>query len=53
MLRMEPKNMVELPPSETAQVMKTIESVEELDDVQNVYTNLEVTTDALTLYAGD
>ncbi|MFL2651157.1 MAG: YebC/PmpR family DNA-binding transcriptional regulator [Anaerolineales bacterium] len=53
MLRMEPKNMVELSPSETAQVMKTIESVEELDDVQNVYTNLEVTTDALTLYAGD
>ena len=53
MLRMEPKNMVELSPSETAQVMKTIESVEELDDVQNVYTNLEVTTDALALYAGD
>ena len=53
MLRMEPKNMVELSPSDTAQVMKTIESVEALDDVQNVYTNLEVTTEALTLYAGD
>lgn len=53
MLRMEPKNMVELSPSETAQVMKTIESVEELDDVQNVYTNLEVTVEALTVYAGD
>ena len=53
MLRMEPKNMVELSPSETAQVMKTIESVEELDDVQNVYTNLEVTVEALTVYGGD
>lgn len=53
MLRMEPKNMVELSPSETAQVMKIIESVEELDDVQNVYTNLEVTVEALTVYAGD
>ena len=45
--------MVELSPSETAQVMKTIESVEELDDVQNVYTNLEVTVEALTVYGGD
>ena len=53
MLRMEPNNMVELSPSKTAQVMKTIESIEELDDVQNVYTNLEVTVEALTVYAGD
>ncbi len=53
MLRMEPNNMVELSPSKTAQVMKTIESIEELDDVQNVYTNLEVTVEALAVYAGD
>ena len=52
MLRMEPKNMIELSPSDTVQVMKTIESLEELDDVQNVYTNLEVTVEALTIYAG-
>jgi YebC/PmpR family DNA-binding regulatory protein len=52
MLRMEPKNMIELSPSATVQVMKTIESLEELDDVQNVYTNLEVTVEALTIYAG-
>jgi transcriptional/translational regulatory protein YebC/TACO1 len=52
MLRMEPKNMIELSPSATVQVMKTIESLEELDDVQNVYTNLEVTIEALTIYAG-
>ena len=52
MLRMEPKNMIELSPSATVQVMKTIESLEELDDVQNVYSNLEVTVEALTIYAG-
>jgi YebC/PmpR family DNA-binding regulatory protein len=52
MLRMEPNNMIELSPSATVQVMKTIESLEELDDVQNVYTNLEVTVEALTIYAG-
>jgi YebC/PmpR family DNA-binding regulatory protein len=52
MLRMEPNNMIELSPSATVQVMKTIESLEELDDVQNVYTNLEVTIEALTIYAG-
>ena len=51
MLRMEPNNMIELSPSATVQVMKTIESLEELDDVQNVYTNLEVTIEALTIYA--
>ena len=52
MLRMEPNNMIELSPSATVQVMKTIESLEELDDVQNVYSNLEVTVEALTIYAG-
>jgi YebC/PmpR family DNA-binding regulatory protein len=52
MLRMEPKNMIELSSSATVQVMKTIESLEELDDVQNVYSNLEVTVEALTIYAG-
>jgi YebC/PmpR family DNA-binding regulatory protein len=51
MLRMEPVNLIELLPERTGQVMKTIEALEELDDVQNVYTNLDVTVEALRAYA--
>jgi transcriptional/translational regulatory protein YebC/TACO1 len=51
MLLMEPVNSVELPSQKTGQVMKTIEALEELDDVQNVYTNLDVTAEALSAFA--
>jgi transcriptional/translational regulatory protein YebC/TACO1 len=51
MLRMEPVNSVELVSQKTGQVMKTIEALEELDDVQNVYTNLDVTAEALSAFA--
>lgn len=51
MLRMEPANLMELLPEQTRQVMRTIEALEELDDVQNVYTNLDVTVEALRAYA--
>ena len=51
MLLMEPVNSVELPSQKTGQVMKTIEALEELDDVQNVYTNLDVTAGALSAFA--
>jgi len=46
-LRMEPSNMMELSPDDTVRVMKTIEELEELDDVQKVYSNLQVSDAAL------
>ena len=46
-LRMVPKQEVELAVNETLQVMKVIESLEEMDDVQNVYSNLTMSEDAL------
>jgi YebC/PmpR family DNA-binding regulatory protein len=46
-LRMEPNQKIELDPESTVQVMKLIEQLEELDDVQNIYTNLEFTDAAL------
>jgi len=46
-LRMIPKQEIELGPEHTVQVMKAIETIEELDDVQNVYSNLKVSDEAL------
>ena len=46
-LRMVPKQEMELAVNETVQVMKVIESLEEMDDVQNVYSNLKMSEDAL------
>jgi YebC/PmpR family DNA-binding regulatory protein len=46
-LRMIPKQEIELSPEHTLQVMKAIEAIEELDDVQNVYSNLKVSDEAL------
>lgn len=46
-LRMVPTNEIELNPADTVQVMRVIEQLEELDDVQNVYSNLRVTDEAL------
>lgn len=46
-LRMIPKQEVELGTDEAVQVMKVVETLEELDDVQNVYSNLKVSTEAL------
>ncbi len=48
-LRMEPTNLMELEPDETVQVMRVIEALEELDDVQNIYSNLNVTEDAIAV----
>src|SRR5215203_1227883 len=41
-LRMSPKQEVELKPEDTVQVLRAIETIEDLDDVQNVYYNLKV-----------
>ncbi|MFQ5406995.1 MAG: YebC/PmpR family DNA-binding transcriptional regulator [Anaerolineales bacterium] len=46
-LRMEPTNLMQLPPADTIQVMRVIEALEELDDVRNIYSNLDVTEDAM------
>ncbi len=47
MLRMAPNQEMELPTDETLQVMRTIEALEELDDVQNVYSNLRITDEVM------
>lgn len=44
---MTPTTTVELGPKETEQVLKLVERLEELDDVQQVYTNLELTEAAM------
>jgi YebC/PmpR family DNA-binding regulatory protein len=46
-LRMEPNQHTELDPEQTVQVMKVIESLEELDDVNTVFSNLMVTDEAV------
>jgi YebC/PmpR family DNA-binding regulatory protein len=46
-LRMEPNQHTELDAEQTVQVMKVIETLEELDDVNTVYTNLMVTDEAV------
>ncbi len=46
-LRMVPKQEVELDVSDTLQVMRMIEGLEEMDDIQNVYSNLKVSEEAL------
>ncbi|MCB0208749.1 MAG: YebC/PmpR family DNA-binding transcriptional regulator [Anaerolineae bacterium] len=42
-----PKNEIELGPKETLQVMAIIEGLEELDDVQNVYSGLAISDEAI------
>lgn len=49
----EPKTPLALGQKQTVQVMKVIEQLEELDDVQNIYSALEVTDEALALVEAD
>jgi YebC/PmpR family DNA-binding regulatory protein len=46
-LRLIPKNEIELDPNATVQVMRMIETLEELDDVQQVFSNLTITDEAI------
>jgi YebC/PmpR family DNA-binding regulatory protein len=46
-LRMVPKQEMELDVNDTLQVLKVIESLEEMDDVQSVYSNLKMSEEAL------
>ncbi len=48
----EPSNTVELEQAQTLQVMGVIEKVEDLDDVQNVYTALEISDEAIAAIEG-
>jgi transcriptional/translational regulatory protein YebC/TACO1 len=40
---------MQLAADKTAQIMKLIETIEDLDDTQDVFSNLEVTDEALEL----
>ena len=46
-LRLVPTNELELELEETLQVMKVIDALEELDDVQEVYSNLQLSNEAV------
>jgi YebC/PmpR family DNA-binding regulatory protein len=48
-LRRVPGSMISLPTEEALQVMRLIESLEELDEVQQVYSTLDVTEDAVAM----
>jgi YebC/PmpR family DNA-binding regulatory protein len=46
-LKMVPNNEIELSPEDTVQVLRLIEAIEELDDVQEVFSNMAITEEAL------
>jgi YebC/PmpR family DNA-binding regulatory protein len=46
-LRMMPKQEMELDAEDTLHVLKALETIEDLDDVQNVYSNLKVSDEAI------
>jgi YebC/PmpR family DNA-binding regulatory protein len=46
-LRMVPKQEIELNVEQTVQVMKSLEGIEDLDDVQSVFSNLKMSEEAL------
>jgi len=46
-LRMMPNQEIELATDDTIKVLKVIDALEDLDDVQNVYSNMGITDDAL------
>ncbi|MBT3313373.1 MAG: YebC/PmpR family DNA-binding transcriptional regulator [Anaerolineae bacterium] len=50
-LRMEPKQEMALEVSDTLQVLKVVEHLEELDDVQNVYHNMSISDEAMEALA--
>jgi transcriptional/translational regulatory protein YebC/TACO1 len=48
-LRMIPNTMAQLAPEQSIKVMRIIEEIEDLEDVQDVYSNLDVTEEAVAL----
>ena len=51
-LRMIPNQEMELSVEDTIQVMRAIEAIEDMDDVQNVYSNLNVSEAAMAAMEG-
>jgi len=49
-LRMIPNTEMELSIDQTLQVMRAIENIEDLDDVQNVYSNLRISQEAMAAF---
>ena len=45
-----PKTMMQLGEKETLQVMGVIEALEELDDTQQVYSNLDISDEVMAKY---
>ena len=52
-LRFVPQNEIELDLEHTISTMKTIMAIEDLDDVQNVYSNLKITDEAIAAMEND
>ena len=52
-LRMDPKQEMELDVSDAIQVLKVVERLEELDDVQNVYHNMTISDEAMEALAAE
>jgi transcriptional/translational regulatory protein YebC/TACO1 len=48
-----PKTTMQLDEKETLQVMNVIEALEELDDVQQVFSNLEISDEILSKYEAE
>jgi len=51
-ISMVPKSTIELDPKDALKVMGIIESIEDLDDIQQVYSNLEITDEVMATYEG-
>ena len=49
-LKLIPKQKITLPPDQAAQVLKVIEALQDLDDVQEVYSNLDITEEAVAQF---
>lgn len=48
-LKMLPNTVIQVPADKTLQIMRIIEELEDMDDVQHVYSNLDVTDEAVAL----
>ena len=51
--RMEPKQEMALGVEDTLQVLKVVETLEELDDVQNIYHNMSISDEAMEALAAE
>jgi transcriptional/translational regulatory protein YebC/TACO1 len=52
-IRFMPKQEISLSVDQTVKVLKTIEDLEELDDVMNIYSNLDISEEALLSMEND